>query len=54
MEANGNVEGYATVDGAIAPVDPKRKPINFRVILPVSWYIGGPPEQASSYTSAPL
>jgi len=28
---------YATVDGSILPVDPKGKPINFRVILPASW-----------------
>ncbi len=32
--ANG---GYGVVDGAIMPVDPKSKPINFRVILPASW-----------------
>ncbi|MBN2684011.1 MAG: tannase/feruloyl esterase family alpha/beta hydrolase [Pontiellaceae bacterium] len=28
---------YAVVEGAILPVDPKAKPINFRVILPASW-----------------
>ena len=32
--ANG---GYGVVDGAIMPVDPKSKPINFRVMLPASW-----------------
>jgi pimeloyl-ACP methyl ester carboxylesterase len=29
--------GYGVVDGAIMPVDPKGKPINFRVLLPASW-----------------
>src|SRR5436190_2394473 len=29
--------GYGVVDGAIMPVDPKSKPINFRVMLPASW-----------------
>jgi hypothetical protein len=28
---------YAVVEGAILPVDPNGKPINFRVILPASW-----------------
>jgi hypothetical protein len=32
--ANG---GYATVDGAILPVDTNSPPINFRVILPAKW-----------------
>src|SRR3954470_20614041 len=32
--ANG---GYGIVDGSILPVDPKSKPINFRVALPASW-----------------
>ena len=32
--ANG---GYGVVDGAIMPVDPKSKPINFRLVLPASW-----------------
>lgn len=34
---NGPGGGYATVDGAIQPVDPKGKPINFRVALPAKW-----------------
>lgn len=29
--------GYAVVDGSMAPVDPKGKPINFRVVLPGKW-----------------
>ena len=37
VEATATVEAYASVDGAIAPVDPKGKPINFRVLLPASW-----------------
>jgi hypothetical protein len=32
--ANG---GYGVVDGQILPVDPKGKPINFRVALPANW-----------------
>jgi hypothetical protein len=28
---------YCSVDGAIAPVSPEAKPINFRVVLPASW-----------------
>ena len=28
---------YCTVDGAMAPVDPAAKPINFRVVFPASW-----------------
>jgi hypothetical protein len=32
--ANG---GYGLVEGQIMPVDPKSKPINFRVALPASW-----------------
>src|SRR5690606_36227224 len=37
FEATDTVEAHASVDGAIAPVDPNGKPINFRVILPASW-----------------
>lgn len=37
VEASGNSVAYATVDGSIAPKDPKGKPINFRVLLPASW-----------------
>ncbi|HEY5040949.1 MAG TPA: tannase/feruloyl esterase family alpha/beta hydrolase [Verrucomicrobiae bacterium] len=37
VEATGNSVAYATVDGSIAPKDPKGKPINFRVLLPASW-----------------
>jgi pimeloyl-ACP methyl ester carboxylesterase len=33
-DANG---GYGVVDGQILPVDPKGKPINFRVALPSRW-----------------
>src|SRR5690606_20976660 len=33
-DANG---GYGVVDGEILPVDPKGKPINFRVALPAKW-----------------
>src|SRR5437016_12642080 len=29
--------GYGVVDGAILPVDPMSKPINFRVALPANW-----------------
>jgi feruloyl esterase len=29
--------GYGVVDGQILPVDPKAKPINFRVALPARW-----------------
>ncbi len=28
---------YCTVDGAMAPIDPAAKPINFRVVFPASW-----------------
>lgn len=28
---------FCTVDGAMAPIDPAAKPINFRVVLPASW-----------------
>ncbi len=28
---------YCTIDGAMAPIDPAAKPINFRVVLPASW-----------------
>jgi len=37
VEATANSVAYATVDGSIAPKDPKGKPINFRVLLPASW-----------------
>ena len=36
-DATPNSVAYATVDGSIAPKDPKGKPINFRVLLPASW-----------------
>jgi feruloyl esterase len=32
-----NGGGSVTVDGSILPVDPKGKPINFRVVLPAKW-----------------
>ena len=28
---------YCAVDGAMAPIDPSAKPINFRVVFPASW-----------------
>jgi feruloyl esterase len=28
---------YCSIDGAMAPVDPAAKPINFRVVFPASW-----------------
>ena len=37
VKATANSVAYATVDGSIAPKDPKGKPINFRVLLPASW-----------------
>jgi feruloyl esterase len=37
FEATENSVAYALVEGAIAPKDPKGKPINFRVLLPASW-----------------
>ena len=37
VEATGNSVAYATVDGSIAPKNPKGKPINFRVLLPANW-----------------
>ncbi|MGA2853521.1 MAG: tannase/feruloyl esterase family alpha/beta hydrolase [Verrucomicrobiota bacterium] len=37
VEATANSVAYATVDGSIAPKDPKGKPINFRVLFPASW-----------------
>ena len=35
--AGANGGDYAIVEGAILPVDPKSKPINFRVVLPAKW-----------------
>ena len=37
VEATDTREAFASIDGAIAPVDPNGKMINFRVILPASW-----------------
>jgi hypothetical protein len=37
FDAAGNSVAYALVEGAIAPKDPKGKPINFCVLLPASW-----------------
>jgi hypothetical protein len=34
---NGANGGYGVVDGQMLPVDPKGKPINFRVCLPANW-----------------
>ena len=35
--SGANGADYAVVEGAILPVDPKSKPINFRVVLPAKW-----------------
>jgi pimeloyl-ACP methyl ester carboxylesterase len=35
--AGANGADFAVVDGTILPVDPKGKPINFRVVLPAKW-----------------
>jgi feruloyl esterase len=37
VEATETSVAHALVEGAIAPKDPKGKPINFRVLLPASW-----------------
>jgi len=37
FEATKDSVAYALVEGAIAPKDPKGKPINFRVLLPGNW-----------------
>ncbi len=37
VEATGNSVACALVEGAIAPKDPKGKPIHFRVLLPANW-----------------
>jgi feruloyl esterase len=37
FEATASSVAYALIDGAIAPKDPKGKPINFRVLLPAKW-----------------
>jgi hypothetical protein len=34
---NGANGGYGVVEGAILPIDPNAKPINFRVALPANW-----------------
>ena len=31
------IPAHCSVDGAMAPIDPNAKPINFRVLLPASW-----------------
>jgi hypothetical protein len=35
--AAGSSPAYCSVKGAMAPVDPNAKPINFQVVLPASW-----------------
>ncbi len=35
--ATESTVGYCSIDGAMAPVDPAAKPINFRVVFPASW-----------------
>jgi hypothetical protein len=35
--AAGSNPAYCSVKGAMAPVDPNAKPINFQVVLPASW-----------------
>ena len=37
VAGSDSASSYAVVEGSILPVDPKGKPINFRVILPASW-----------------
>ncbi len=37
VTGSDSASSYAVVEGSIMPVDPKGKPINFRVILPASW-----------------
>ncbi len=37
VAGDDTASSYAMVEGSILPVDPKGKPINFRVILPASW-----------------
>jgi feruloyl esterase len=37
VEATADSVAHVLVEGSIAPVDPKAKPIQFRVLLPVRW-----------------
>lgn len=37
VEATQNSVAHALIEGAIAPKEPKGKPINFRVLLPARW-----------------
>lgn len=37
VEASGDRQAFAVIEGSIMPVDPKGWPINFRVLLPSSW-----------------
>jgi len=37
VSGSDSASSYAIVEGAILPIDPNGKPINFRVILPASW-----------------
>ncbi|MGO9108065.1 MAG: tannase/feruloyl esterase family alpha/beta hydrolase [Thermoguttaceae bacterium] len=37
VEADNGAPAYATVDGSMLPIDPKAKPISFRVLLPAKW-----------------
>jgi hypothetical protein len=37
VSGSDSASSYAVVEGAISPMDPKGKPIQFRVILPASW-----------------
>ncbi len=37
VDATVKMPAHAVVDGSMAPVDPKGKPIHFRVILPAVW-----------------
>ncbi len=36
-EADGSNPAYCSVNGSMAPMDAKAKPINFQVVLPASW-----------------
>jgi feruloyl esterase len=35
--ATETAQGYCSIDGAMAPIDPAARPINFRVVFPASW-----------------
>ncbi len=37
VEASTELPAHAIIDGSMAPVDPKAKPIHFRIVVPASW-----------------